>query len=155
MSTKGDHLDRALEKLRSARAESLEGAESHRATRDHVQRVGELVENARAALKAGNTAAIRARLQDIENAASDAIHHHSLAGGSFSRCRRSIERAVEHLGRAQDAEESPQIDPMANPSGAIGAQVSDGQKPRARDDYERRRVELAGLRRQWVLWGGR
>jgi hypothetical protein len=68
-------------------------------------------------------------LTEVSSHLAQAIDHHD--AGRPGSARRSIKAAQACVARA--IKEAPQDapDPIANPTGAMGAQTSDGQQPRA------------------------
>jgi phage head maturation protease len=146
VSEKNEHIEQAQEHLATALDHQASGRDSHVEARTHLGRVRELAERCSGAMKDGDTCAAQSRLADIFTATTAAHAAHSSAGSSFSRAHRSTQRAAESLDRALASEPPAKIDPIANPTGAEGAQVSNGQAPRGADAvYRARRNELAAL----------
>jgi hypothetical protein len=146
VSERNEHLEKAQEHLATALDHQGNGRDAHGETRTQLARIREVAERCYSAIKDGDTRAAQSRLNDVLTATSAAHAAHSSAGSAFSRAHRSVQRAAESLDRAIDSEQPAKIDPIANPTGAMGAQTSNGQEPRGADAvYRARRNELAVL----------
>jgi hypothetical protein len=74
-------------------------------------------------------------LTDAKKQIAAALNHHD--DGRYGAARRAVQAAGESIDRAIKASDG--IDPIANPTGAMGAQASNGPQPRSLDHEERRR----------------
>lgn len=85
----------------------------------------------------------RAALEEATDHLDRALEHHS--NGRHGAVKRAVQAAQGCIDRALKALKPESHDPVANPTAAQGAQVSNGQSPRAYTAEEiRRRDQLNG-----------
>lgn len=154
-------FDDISDHITSAHSSHHDARKAHGALGASLSVLSDKVERCRAALAGGDHAKAKTIMGAAANELQTAQGHHDAIGDSHREVGRRLNSAKRALEKAAGNVDTTG-DSVANPTGAMGAQASNGQQPRSRDPeirrqqdqltsceiaYNVRQEQLRGLRR--------